>query len=115
MASQEDLRVFGTVKWFNNKSGYGFITVLAGEYEGRDIFVHHTNINTKDSHYRYLVQGEYISMDVQHCEDEKHELQAAAVTGVFGKSLMCETKYLNRDTRPERRTRDSSTSAPASA
>ena len=96
---ESELRTFGIVKWFNNKNGYGFITVLRGEYEGRDIFVHHTGIKTEKSHYRYLVQGEYVSFDVLKCEDEKHELQGSEVTGVFGKCLMCETKFLNRDTR----------------
>jgi CspA family cold shock protein len=31
----------GTVKWFNDAKGYGFITPLEG---GKDLFVHHTNI-----------------------------------------------------------------------
>ena len=28
----DELRTFGTVKWFNNKAGYGFITILRGEH-----------------------------------------------------------------------------------
>ena len=31
----------GTVKWFNDSKGYGFITPAEG---GKDLFVHHTNI-----------------------------------------------------------------------
>jgi CspA family cold shock protein len=31
----------GTVKWFNDAKGYGFITPESG---GKDLFVHHTNI-----------------------------------------------------------------------
>jgi len=34
----------GRVKWFNNKAGYGFLTVSSGEAEGTDVFVHHTAI-----------------------------------------------------------------------
>lgn len=96
---EEELRTFGIVKWFNNKNGYGFITVLSGEYEGRDIFIHHTGIKTVKSHYKYLVQGEYVSFDVLKCEDQKHELQGSCVTGPLGKSLMCEIKFVSRDSR----------------
>jgi cold shock CspA family protein len=30
-------RLTGMVKWFNNKAGFGFITVCDGEYSGKDI------------------------------------------------------------------------------
>ena len=34
----------GTVKWFNNQKGYGFISDEEGE-EGNDVFVHYTGLN----------------------------------------------------------------------
>ena len=50
----------GRVKWFNNKAGYGFITVTSGEHTGVDVFVHHSVIHVGSEQYRYLVQGEYV-------------------------------------------------------
>ncbi len=44
----------GTVKWFNDSKGYGFIT----RNEGEDIFVHYSNI-TGDGH-RTLVEGQTV-------------------------------------------------------
>ena len=37
-------RFIGRVKWFNNKAGYGFITVTDGPKAGTDVFVHHSVI-----------------------------------------------------------------------
>jgi cold shock CspA family protein len=51
----------GRVKWFNNKAGYGFITVNDCETnEERDMFVHHSEIKVDQTQYKYLVQGEYV-------------------------------------------------------
>src|SRR4029077_15392923 len=42
----------GTVKWFNDEKGFGF---LASDEGGRDLFVHHSNINSDG--YRSLAEG----------------------------------------------------------
>ena len=44
----------GTVKWFNNKAGYGFITVSTGDMNGTDVFVHHSQIVVATQQYKYL-------------------------------------------------------------
>jgi cold shock CspA family protein len=82
------------VKWFNNKSGFGFITVCGeGEpYSGKDIFVHYTSIRVSDTQYKYLVQGEYVDFSVVDSENDAHEYQATDVCGVKGGSIMCETR-----------------------
>jgi CspA family cold shock protein len=49
----------GTVKWFNNAKGYGFIQPEAG---GEDIFVHHTAIVSEG--FRTLNQGEKVNFEV---------------------------------------------------
>lgn len=88
-------RVTGCVKWFNNKAGYGFVTILSGNSTGNDIFVHHSSISIKGTHYKYLVQGEYVSCVIQNCREDdiesKHEFQAKDVKGILGFNLMCET------------------------
>lgn len=45
----------GTVKWFNEKKGFGFITPDEG---GDDLFVHHTNISAKG--FRTLQDGQKV-------------------------------------------------------
>ena len=47
----------GTVKWFNNAKGYGFIQPETG---GEDVFVHHTAIVSEG--FRTLNQGEKIEL-----------------------------------------------------
>jgi cold shock CspA family protein len=85
-------RILGLVKWFNNKSGYGFITVVDGEKSGSDIFVHHTTINVSNEQYKYLVQGEYVEFSLVKVENSTHEYQAINVCGIKGGRLMCETR-----------------------
>ncbi|MGA8890233.1 MAG: cold-shock protein [Anaeromyxobacteraceae bacterium] len=48
----------GTVKWFNDAKGFGFISQEGGE----DVFVHHTAI-TMDG-FRTLKEGERVEFDV---------------------------------------------------
>jgi CspA family cold shock protein len=48
----------GTVKWFNDSKGYGFITV---DGESKDVFVHHSSI-TGDG-YKSLAEGARVEFD----------------------------------------------------
>ena len=93
----------GCVKWFNNKAGYGFITVSEDD-TSRDIFVHHSAIQVGETQYKYLVQGEYVDFSIARMEGENHEFQAAGVHGVRGGKLMCETRNEMRGVREEQHT-----------
>jgi cold shock CspA family protein len=84
--------LLGRVKWFNNKAGYGFVTVTDGARSGTDVFVHHSSINVDSQQYKYLVQGEYIEFDLIRVESDKHEWQASCVSGIRCGKLMCETR-----------------------
>jgi cold shock CspA family protein len=82
----------GRVKWFNNKTGYGFISVTSGDRSGTDLFVHHTSIDVADMQYKYLVQGEYVEFEIINAETSDHEYQTRNVRGISGGKLMCETR-----------------------
>jgi CspA family cold shock protein len=87
----------GRVKWFNNKAGYGFITITDGQRSGEDIFVHHSGISVDSEQFKYLVQGEYVEFHISAtAEGAKHPSQATSVTGVKGGKLMCQTRNDNR-------------------
>ncbi len=49
----------GTVKWFSNEKGYGFIQQADG---GKDVFVHHTAIVAEG--FRELKEGEKVEFDI---------------------------------------------------
>ena len=51
-------RATGTVKWFNNAKGFGFIT----QQEGEDVFVHFRSI--KGDGYKTLNQGQDVEFDL---------------------------------------------------
>ena len=97
--TQSTDRFTGRVKWFNNKAGYGFITVTDGPKSGSDIFVHHSSINVNTQQYKYLVQGEYIEFTLSNVSSGDHEFQAADVSGIKGGKLMCETRHELRTVR----------------
>jgi cold shock CspA family protein len=85
-------RLTGRVKWFNNKAGYGFVTVTDGSRSGSDIFVHHSSIGVENQQYKYLVQGEYVEFTLSTTNGGSYEFQASNVSGIKGGKLMCETR-----------------------
>jgi len=89
-------RAQGRVKWFNAKGGYGFVTLLGAQPEGaprREVFVHHSGLKVGSEQFRYLVEGEYVELEVRETEgkgDKKY--QGVEVRGIGGGPLMCETR-----------------------
>ena len=53
------MRSTGTVKWFNDSKGFGFITPENGE---KDLFVHHSAI--QGDGFKSLAEGERVEYDV---------------------------------------------------
>ena len=58
-ASGEEHVATGTVKWFNESKGFGFISPAGG---GDDLFVHHSEIKTQG--YASLSEGQAVSFEV---------------------------------------------------
>jgi CspA family cold shock protein len=49
----------GTVKWFNDRKGYGFIE----QEDGPDVFVHHSGINSTG--FRSVNEGDKVTFDIE--------------------------------------------------
>jgi cold shock CspA family protein len=94
-------RTIGQVKWFNTKTGYGFITALDGDHKDKDIFTHYSSLRVTDSQYKYLIQGEYVELVVIKSAQGNHDYQSSDVTGIKCGGLMCETRKTNmQDDKP---------------
>ena len=50
----------GTVKWFNDSKGFGFIT----SSDGTDVFVHHTSIKAEG--FKSLAEGDSVTFDTEN-------------------------------------------------
>ncbi|MCK5898649.1 MAG: cold-shock protein [Methylococcales bacterium] len=53
-------RVEGTVKWFNDEKGFGFIA----QADNKDVFVHYSAINSDNGGRKTLVEGQSVTMKV---------------------------------------------------
>jgi cold shock CspA family protein len=124
----------GRVKWFNAKGGYGFVTLLETKPEGvgadgqvqqsgppREVFVHHSGLKVGSEQFRYLVEGEYVELEVLESGVDGGvprggvpRYQGVEVRGIGGGPLMCETRsessVNNRQTRVEGQTQQLGTS-----
>lgn len=66
----------GTVKWFNNEKGFGFIK----DEEGNDIFVHYTGINDEKK-FKSLEERQTVVFDVIDVEKGKQAINVTVVDG----------------------------------
>jgi len=89
--------LFGRVKWFNHRLGYGFITTIfhhsqEGDEDAQpqDIFVHHNAIKSEEDSYKYLVQGEYVQFNLVDTENTTYKVQADEVRGIYNGKLLCD-------------------------
>ena len=64
----------GTVKWFNDEKGYGFLSCDEG---GEDVFVHFSAIQAEG--FRTLKEGQQVSFDAEPDPKNSEKLRAANV------------------------------------
>lgn len=64
----------GTVKWFNEEKGYGFISNDNG---GVDVFVHFSAIQSEG--YRFLQEGQKVTFDTEIDPKDRKKLRAINV------------------------------------
>lgn len=63
----------GTVKWFNEKKGYGFISTD----EGQDVFVHYSSV--AGSGFRTLYEGQRVRFDMEQGDKGPQAVQVETI------------------------------------
>ena len=70
------MAVKGTVKFFADAKGYGFITPEGGS---KDVFVHFTSIQGKEGEFKSLKQGDVVSFDVEQGDKGERAVNVSKV------------------------------------
>jgi len=89
--------VKGTVKWFSNKKGYGFVTPAEGSPTDEDVFVHQSSITSEG--YRTLDEGWEVEFTIG--DDDGGRIKAENVTGPGGGPCTGPRKFRERRPRTE--------------
>lgn len=64
----------GTVKWFNNSRGFGFLTME----DGTDIFVHWTGI-VSDKKFKSIAEGQTVEFEITDGEKGKQAINVTVI------------------------------------
>lgn len=63
----------GTVKWFNDQKGFGFISAT----DGKDYFVHHSSIMGKG--FKTLKEGAQVQFEIENTDRGPRAVQVAVI------------------------------------
>lgn len=83
-----DERVEGTVKWFDNKKGYGFINGVNG---GKDVFIHYTSI--QGSGFKNLNDGDTVSFEITDGQKGPEAKNVTVVSSTAGDNYSSNNRY----------------------
>tara|TARA_B110001469_G_scaffold126786_1_gene145409 strand:+ start:5949 stop:6302 length:354 start_codon:yes stop_codon:yes gene_type:complete len=81
------MTLVGTVKFFDTKKGWGFITVLTQglPQSNTEVFVHFSALNVTEGEYKRLFPGEYVSFEIDNTQGKDTCID---VSGIMGGRLL---------------------------